>query len=102
MFGALKRRMRRFMTVPSGQRFRAFYDRHHQRPHLARTIVTIGAGLALIAVGLILLVLPGPGLLVGAFGAALLAGKSLTVARALDWVDIQVTALWRRCEDRVA
>jgi hypothetical protein len=96
MFGALKRRMQRFMTVPSGQRFRAFYQRHHRRPHLARTIVTIGAGFALIAVGLILLVLPGPGLLVGAFGAALLAGESLVVARALDWVDVRVTALWRR------
>jgi Putative transmembrane protein (PGPGW) len=96
MFGALKRRMRRFMTVPSGQRFRAFYHRHHQRPHLARTIVSVGAGLALIAVGLVLLVLPGPGLLVGAFGAALLAGESLTVARALDWIDLRLTRLWRR------
>src|SRR4051812_13329096 len=96
MFGALKRRMRRFMTVPSGERFRAFYHRHHRRPHLARTIMTIGAGLALIAVGLILLVLPGPGLLVGAFGAALLAGESLTVARAMDWVDVRVTNVWRR------
>ena len=96
MFGALKRRMRRFMTVPSGQRFRTFYDRHHQRPHLARTIVSIGAGLALIAVGLVLLVLPGPGLLVGAFGAALLAGESLTVAKVLDRVDLCVTHAWRR------
>lgn len=96
MFGALKRRMHRFMTVPSGRRFRAFYARHHRRPHLARTIVTIGAALVLIALGLVLLVLPGPGLLVAAMGAALLAGESLTVARMLDRVDLCATHWWRR------
>ena len=96
MFGALKRRMRHFMAVPSGERFREFYRRHHQRPHLARTVVTIGAGLLLIAVGLVLLVLPGPGLLVAAMGAVLLAGESLTVARLLDALDVHATKLWRR------
>jgi hypothetical protein len=82
--------------VPSGRRFRAFYERHHQRPHLLRRVVTIGAGSGLIAVGLLLLVLPGPGLLVAALGAALLAEESLTVARTLDRLDVRVTRLWRR------
>ena len=100
MFDALKRRMRRFMTVPSGKRFRAFYERHHERPHPVRTIAAIGAALVLIAIGLILLVLPGPGLLVAAMGAALLAGESLTVARMLDWVDVCVTRVWRRWRGR--
>jgi hypothetical protein len=102
MFGALKRRLRHFMHVPSGERFRTFYDRHHQRPHLVRSIVTIGAGLLLIALGLLLLVLPGPGLLVAAIGAALLAGESLMVARAMDWLDARVTRLWQivRCRLR--
>jgi hypothetical protein len=41
----------------------------------------------------VLLVLPGPGLLVGAIGAALLAGESKIVARGLDWLDLRVTRL---------
>lgn len=96
MLRALKGRLRQFMTVPSGRRFRAVYERRHQRPHLLRRIVTIGAGLALVAVGVLLLVLPGPGLLVAAMGAALLAEESLTVARALDALDVRMTRLWRR------
>ena len=100
MFDGLKRRLRRFMTVPSGRRFRAAYERHHERPNLARRILTIGAGIGLIVVGLLLLVLPGPGLLVAAVGAALLAEESLTVARALDWLDVRVTRLWRRWRRR--
>jgi len=96
MFRSLKQRWRRFKTPPSGKRFQAFHVRHHRKTNLARSIATFGAGLLLIAVGLVLLVLPGPGLLIGAIGAALLAGESKIVARGLDWLDLRVTRLWRR------
>jgi hypothetical protein len=100
MFDALKHRMRRFMAAPAGTRFRAFYERHHRRPHLVRTILAIGAGLLLIAVGLVLLVLPGPGLLVATFGLAMLAGESRHVASMMDRVDLWITTRWRRWRQR--
>ena len=96
MFGALKRRIRRFMTAPSGSRFRAHYERMKTRPSLMRTLIAIGVGLVLLAAGLVMLVLPGPGLLVGTIGAALIAGESLLVARVLDRVDVWVTGMWKR------
>lgn len=96
MFDTLKRRARRFMTAPSGTRFRAYHARLQQRPNLMRTLLAIGCGLILLALGLVLLVLPGPGLLVAAIGATLIAGESLTVARLLDRVDLGVTRVWRR------
>jgi hypothetical protein len=100
MFDALKQRMRRFMAAPSGTRFRAFYERHHRQPHLVRTVLAIGAGLLLIAVGLALLVLPGPGLLVATFGLAMLAGESRRVANLMDRVDQWLTTRWQRWRHR--
>jgi hypothetical protein len=96
MFPRLKRRVRRFMAEPSGTRFRAYHQRLQQRQNLMRTLLAIGSGLVLLALGMILLVLPGPGLLVAAIGAALLAGESLTVARALDRIDRWLTRTWKR------
>jgi len=84
------------MTAPSGTRFRAYHARLAQRPSLMRTLLAIGCGLILLALGLVLLVLPGPRLLVAAIGATLIAGESLTVARLLDRVDVCVTRIWRR------
>jgi hypothetical protein len=96
MFDSLKRRARRFMTAPSGTRFRAYHARLAQRPSLMRTLLAIGSGMILLALGLVLLVLPGPGLLVAAIGATLIAGESLTVARLLDRLDLCATRVWRR------
>ena len=84
------------MAEPSGTRFRAHYERVKARPSVMRTLLGVGLGLLLLAVGLVLLVLPGPGILVATIGAALIAGESLTIARILDWLDVRVTALWKR------
>ena len=95
----LKQRVRRFMSAPSGTRFQARYQRLRRRPHAMRTILASGLGLLLIAAGLVLLVLPGPGILVATIGAALIAGESLTLARQLDRLDVVLTrwsARWRR------
>ena len=99
MWRKLKRLARRFLSAPSGTRFQARYVRLQQRPRLARTVLAGGLGLLLLALGLILLVLPGPGLLVAAIGLALIAGESLTLARVLDRIDLSLTRLrarWRR------
>jgi hypothetical protein len=96
VFASLKRRVWRFMTAPSGTRFRAYHERLAQRPNLMRTLLAVGCGMILVALGMIMLVLPGPGLLVAAIGAALIAGESMWVARLLDRIDSGVTRIWRR------
>jgi hypothetical protein len=101
MFAALKRRMRRFAAAPSGTRFRAHYERVKKaHPSALRTMLAIGVGMILLAAGLAMLVLPGPGILVGTIGAALLAGESLFMARLLDRIDLWLTGLWHRWRRR--
>jgi hypothetical protein len=92
----MKRRLQKFTSVPHGQRFRAHYDRLQRRPHLIRALLTIGLGLLMFALGLVMLVLPGPGLLVGFVGAALIAGESRWAAQLLDRVDSFLTRAWKR------
>jgi hypothetical protein len=96
VFAAMKRRLRKFTAAPRGQRFRAHYDRLQQRPHFMRTLLVVGLGMVLLALGLIMLVLPGPGLLVGFAGAALIAGESRTAASVLDRIDLFLSRVWAR------
>jgi uncharacterized protein (TIGR02611 family) len=49
-------------------------------------ITRIGIGLALILLGLLLLVLPGPGILTIAGGLAVLAPEFVWAQRLLDWM----------------
>jgi len=100
MFESLKGRARRFLTAPSGTRFRAYHARLAQRPSLMRTLLAIGCGLILLALGLVMVVLPGPGLLVAAIGAVLIAGESMWAARLLDRVDLCMTTKWKRWRRR--
>jgi hypothetical protein len=94
VWSPLKRRVRLFLTVRRGARFRARYRRLQQQRRLASTLLAIGLGLLLLALGLVLLVLPGPGLLVATLGAALIAGESSWLARLLDRVDLWLLR-WR-------
>ncbi len=67
-----------------------------------RTVITIGIGLLLFALGLAMLVLPGPGVIVATLGAALIAGESLLVARWLDRADFCLNQIWMRWRNRGA
>jgi hypothetical protein len=96
MFAKLRRNVRAFMTVPSGQRFRAHYERMRARPGFLRAIIAVGAGLLLLALGIVMMVTPGPGFIVAAIGAALIAGESLFAARILDRIDSFATRAWAR------
>ena len=96
MFAKLRRNVRAFMTVPSGQRFRAHYERMRARPGFLRAIIAVGAGLLLLALGIVMMVTPGPGFIVAAVGAALIAGESLFAARILDRIDSFATRAWAR------
>jgi hypothetical protein len=54
------------------------------------------AAVLLIALGIALLVLPGPGSVFIVVGAALLAEESSHVARSLDWTEMKIRRLFRR------
>lgn len=96
MFAGLRKPWKRFVSVPRGSRFRAHHQRMAEGRHSLRTVLAVGFGLLLIALGLIMLVLPGPGLLTGIIGAALLAGESRIVARWLDGLDLYAARAWAR------
>jgi hypothetical protein len=99
MFARLRRNVHAFMTVPSGRRFRAHYERMRAKPGVLRAVLAVGAGLLLLALGIVMMVTPGPGLIVAALGGALIAGESIFAARILDRVDLfatQTIARWRR------
>lgn len=74
-----------------------------ERRYFARQAVPCGAlkkwasivaGIAVILVGVVLLPLPGPGMLVILFGAALMAGHSRAVARLLDRGERWLRSRW--------
>ncbi|MCC7416078.1 MAG: PGPGW domain-containing protein [Acidobacteria bacterium] len=64
--------------------------------HLTR-LATIGAGFALLGAGIAMLVLPGPGIVVGALGLALLAREFHWARRLLDHLKTRAATL----KDRV-
>lgn len=96
MFNRLRQTLREFFRARSGTRFRAHHARMRRSPHFVRTLLVVSIGVTLILLGIVLLVLPGPGLLVGALGALLIAGESLVVARLLDRADLFASRRWRR------
>ncbi len=48
--------------------------------------------------GLVLMAMPGPGLLVALLGLTLLGSTSLTVARALDRAELWLGPAWKRLQ----
>lgn len=100
MFDRLKKNWKKFLSVPAGTRFRRRYEAHrHQQGGLLRKLVVIGVGSLVVLLGIIMMVLPGPGVLVALLGAALIAEESLFVARALDRIDLWARGpirRWRR------
>lgn len=56
------------------------------------SVVRTGSGALLCVVGLVLMPLPGPGILIVLVGAALMAGESAPVARGLDRAELWLRA----------
>lgn len=99
MINKLKAGWRQLLEGEPGSRFKERYHRAHQRRQESggAAIARMAAGIALIALGVVMLVAPGPGLLAIAAGGAILASDFLVVARFLDTAE-----LWgRRSIERV-
>src|SRR5262245_39269217 len=97
-----RRWMRDIRALPQGTRFVTMYE-HHAAAKRGRLRQAAGvvAGLALIALGALQLVIPGPGLLVIALGAALLAREFLVVARWMDRAEVRIRAAYLKVAARM-
>ena len=97
MLSKVKRRWRSFAAEPAGQRFKAAYQRQHRGTHsVAAKVAWLAAGLALVVIGGVFLVIPGPGLPVVLVGGALIARQSRPIASFLDKLEVLVRRLWRK------
>jgi len=103
----LQRLKKTWREVRNGVPGKRFQDRHKRRRGASRKRpakpLLLTAGGLLLAVGLVLLAIPGPGIPFVVLGGALVARESLRAARALDWAELRARAVaawgtraWRR------
>jgi hypothetical protein len=92
----LKRAWQKFKRRRPGARFRGMYVEHHAsaKGPLVRAAYIVG-GLVVVAVGLVALPAPGPGMLIVALGAGLIARESERLAHALDRLEVFLRRKWR-------
>lgn len=85
-----------------GRRFRSRYERRRQqgRRSIARKWSVIALGVLITLAGVVFLPLPGPGMLIIAFGLLLMAEESRGVAQALDAAELRARALLARTSRR--
>jgi hypothetical protein len=89
-----KREWRAFEKAPAGKRFvRRYESRKLETGSRWKRLVAIALGLALIAAGAIMLVIPGPGILFVGFGGALIAREFRWAAVALDGAEVRLRKL---------
>lgn len=79
---------------------RRFAERHkrHKQAGLGVRVVSFLLGFAVLAAGIVMLAVPGPGWVAIFLGAGLLSGESLRVSRALDRVELRARAWGRRLQ----
>ena len=92
---SLKNNWRELADGTPGKRFQKRYEKKQREGNSGRTLKLIAAVL-LIAAGVVLLVIPGPGSVLIVLGAALLAESSSSVARGLDWTEMRIRRLLHR------
>jgi Putative transmembrane protein (PGPGW) len=103
----IQRAWRAFRDDEQGQRFRNHHRRLHEPGWRKLRILALFAAPLLLAAGVVMLFVPGPGLLFVLFGLALLAGESTALARRLDRAEPpvrrrfeRVQRLWKRLRPR--
>lgn len=98
MISRWKQQWRALRESRPGERFEDRYraaNRKRDGGSLGGHIVRVGLAVALFAIGVVLVVIPGPAVLFFALAGALMATESLWVARALDWTELKVRAMLR-------
>jgi hypothetical protein len=97
VFDSLKRKWHEFAERKPGTRFSEMYE-EHQRSGQSGTkrVLFVIAGVVIVAVGIVALPAPGPGTLVIALGAGLIARESRKLAHALDRLELALRGLWKK------
>lgn len=96
MLEKLRENWRQFKASEPGCRFQDRYDRQHEQgASPVRRVVTVAAGVALAAAGLVMMVAPGPGVAALVLGVGLIAGASRRVARFLDRAEVGLRRVYR-------
>jgi hypothetical protein len=95
-FHSLKQDWRAITHSPPGKRFQSRYEKKQRDGRKRGRTLKLVAAAALIAVGIVLLVIPGPGSVLILVGAALLAEESSRVARFLDSTEIRIRRIFKR------
>jgi hypothetical protein len=101
MLDFVRKNLRELRDDQPGQRFRNYHLRrqeHEASP--ARRTLLIGLAAALIAVGALLSVLPGPAFLFYIAAAAILAERFLVVAEFLDRAELALRRWWGKLRGR--
>jgi hypothetical protein len=96
MFNRLKEYRKELSRGQPGSRFEELFDRQREkRTSRAGGALRVIGGLFLFPVGVFFLAVPGPGLLVIALGAVLIAQEFRFAARLLDTTEVRARALWK-------
>jgi uncharacterized protein (TIGR02611 family) len=103
LFQGLKDSWRRLKQGKPGHRFQAQYQAHQssRRSRWSKP-VAFGLGALILAVGIVALPAPGPGTIVLAIGAALIARESEWTARSLDWLEVRARSILARIKRRLS
>jgi hypothetical protein len=99
MQSTLKAEWNQLRADPPGERFHNHYERARKTSR-ARRLVQLVLGIVLIAAGVVLCFIPGPGLLVMVFGFALISSQSRSIARMLDRIETALRRFGRRLKRR--
>lgn len=104
MFDPLKREWRQFKAGPVGHRFEKCYERHQNRAPWTKVLLPLAAAISL-AIGVVLVFIPGPAVVFFGISAALLACLFRPVANSLDKTEVwlrKLVARYRRRKRRRA
>jgi hypothetical protein len=89
---SFRKHWRELQRGQPGRRFESRYERARQatrRGGAGHRILIMTLALVMIAIGVVLLVIPGPGIPVLLIGGGLLATESRTMARFMDWCEVK-------------
>jgi hypothetical protein len=96
MAASLKAEWRMLRRGKPGQRFQDRYDSGHHGGNsqsMTGRIVRIVIAVVCVAIGVVLMFIPGPAILFFLIAGGLLAAESRHVARALDWSEVRLRKL---------
>lgn len=99
MLGGWKRQWTAFRDARPGQRFEERYERSRKMRASQSWFVRVlkpAVALLLLAGGIVLCFIPGPGLPLIIIGAGLLGDESRPIARGLDWIEVRVRKLVKK------